>query len=255
MNKKERKAAREHIKKVQAADLRAGMPFLPEQLDQLLDYLDANFESCDRTTRLTETFLQAENLEKASILEWLGEHGGYCDCEVFANLKDLNESLKKPAPIVRTPPRPQEKRVARSLENIASWNLTKLISPWRVANLHAPHEPLRLELGKKGGCSIAIIESRLPAGDEASDAYWSHLWYARTSLPARGELQVLRGALALPAEFQSTLVRSPSWTPVYCWVVLENPSWHLEVRTELDRCAGDLPQIASLISHLARGQA
>jgi hypothetical protein len=112
-----------------------------------------------------------------------------------------------------------------------------------------------MELGKKGGCTVEIVESPLPSGDQAADEFWARLWYDRTELPLRGAVQVSRGVLDVPDGFRSILVRSPSWIPVYCWIVSETGSWYLAVRTELNRYAGDLPQIASLISCLARGQA
>ncbi len=52
--------------------------------------------------------------------------------------------------------------------------------------------------------------------------------------------------LVLPDGFEATLVRTHSWTPVYCWVRPRGNAWYLEIKTELDRYAGDLPQILDL---------
>jgi uncharacterized protein DUF2695 len=255
MDKQQRKAALKQWKHAERADLLAVMPLSPHQLHRLLVYLDANLEACDHTTKFTGIFLDVENLDMDKVLAWLREHGGYCDCEVLANLADLDESLQAPPPVPRILTRPKQNRAPRNLDTVTGWNLANLPAPWRVANLYAPNEPVRLELGKKGGCTITIVESPLPAGDQSSDEFWSILWYARTELPPRGALQVTHAALALPEGFESTLVRSASWIPVFCWVVTTANSWHLEIRTELNRCAGDLPQVSSLISCLAAGRA
>jgi hypothetical protein len=255
MDKQQRKAALKQWKHAERADLVAGMPLSPEQLHRLLGYLDANLKACDHTTKLTAMFLHVEQLERDSVLSWLGDHGGYCDCEVLANLTDIDDSLQAPTPVPRVVPRQKQNRAPRSLETVTGWNLSNLPAPWRVANLYAANEHIRLSLGKNDGCTITIVESPMPSGDQSSDEYWSRLWYARTELPQRGATQVTHGSLALPAGFESTLVRTPSWIPVYCWVVPAAKSWHLEIRTEFNRCAGDLPQIASLISCLAGGQA
>jgi Protein of unknown function (DUF2695) len=199
--------------------------------------------------------LDVEQLERDGVLAWLGEHGGYCDCEVLTNLAYLDDSLQASPPVPRIVTRQKQSRTPRNLDSITGWNLANLPAPWRVANLYAPSEPVQLELGKKGGCTITIVESSIASGDQSSDEFWGSLWYARTELPMRGALQVTHGALDLPEGFESTLVRSPSWIPVYGWVVPRANSWHLEIRTELNRCAGDLPQISALISSLARGQA
>jgi hypothetical protein len=254
MDKQQRKAALKQWKHAERADLVAGMPLSPEQLHRLLDYLDANLKACDHTTKLTAIFLHVEQLDKDTVLSWLGEHGGYCDCEVLANLTDLDDSLQAP-PVPRIIAPKKQNRTPRSLDTVAGWSLANLPAPWRVANLYAADEPIRLTLGKKDGCTITIVESPMPPGDQSSNAYWSSLWYARTELPPRGAIQVTHGAMALPAGLGSTLVRTPSWIPVYCWVVPAAKSWHLEIRTELNRCAGDLPHITSLISCLAGGQA
>jgi len=251
MEKRQRKAALKQWKHAERADLLAGMPLSPEQLHRLLDYLDVNLKACDHTTKLTAIFLHAEKLECEKVLPWLGDHGGYCDCEVLANLADLDASLQAPPLVSRGVPRQKQDRIPRNLSTSAGWNLSNLPTPWRVANLYVPSEPVKLELGKKGGCLIEIIESPLPSGDQASDVYWAELWHDRTELPPRGSLQITHGVLSLPDTFASTLVRSPSWIPVYCWVVTAANSWHLEIRTEIDRCAGDLPQISTLITCLA----
>src|SRR5947209_8681117 len=89
MDKHQRKTAVKRWKHAERADLLLGMPLTPEQLNRLLDYLDANLKSCDHTTKLTAIFLNEENLDRDKVLPRLAEHGGYCDCEVLANLEDL----------------------------------------------------------------------------------------------------------------------------------------------------------------------
>jgi hypothetical protein len=255
MDKQQRKALVKSWKDAERARVLSAMPMTSEQLHQLLDYLDANLKSCDHTTKLTAIFLQVENLEREKVLSWLAEHGGYCDCEVLANLEDLDDSLQAPPPAPRVRIQSKQNRVPRDLQTVTGWNLANLPAPWRVANLYLATEPVQLQLGKKSGCAIHIVEAPLPSGDRTSDEFWTRLWYARTELPPKGSLQVSHGLLDLPETLQSTLVQSPSWIPVYCWIVPKSNSWYLEVRTESRRCAGDLPQISSLISRLARGQA
>src|SRR6516225_3187685 len=159
MDKQQRKAALKQWKHAERADLVAGMPLSPEQLHRLLDYLDAHLKACDHTTRLTAIFLHVEQLDKDTVLSWLGEHGGYCDCEVLANLTDLDDSLQAPPPVPRIAPKQKQNRTSRSLKTVTGWNLANLPAPWRIANLYAANEPIRLSLGKKDGCTITIVES------------------------------------------------------------------------------------------------
>jgi len=218
-------------------------------LNSLLDHLDANLKSCDHTTKLTEIFLHVEMLDKDTVLPWLTDQGGYCDCEVLYNLEDLADSFREsPLPPKR---KAKSKRAPRDLTTITGWNFKALPQPWRVANLYSADEPLRLQMGKKGGCTLMVVESRMPVGDPMSYDYWSSLWYARTELPEKTPIRVTHGALDVPAHLHSTLVRTSDWTPVYCWIVPANQDWYLEIRTELGRHQGDLPQVAKLVTELA----
>jgi hypothetical protein len=253
LSKQERKA---RVKKWQAAErteLVASMPMTPQQLNALVDYLDANLKSCDHTTKLTAIFLHVEKLDKNRVLPWLAEQGGYCDCEVIYNLGDLAESFRERR--IPPKPRPRQKRAPRDLRTATGWDLATLPKPWRIANLYAPGEPLQLQMGKKGGCTIRIVESPLPPGNRTSDGYWSGLWHTRTELPKKSPIRVSYGTLDLPDYLRSTLVQTSAWIPVYCWIVPDEEEWYLEVRTEMNRQQGDLPQVARLVTQLATKEA
>lgn len=255
MDKQQQKAALKRWKHAERTDLLAAMPITPEKLHLLLDFLHVNLKSCDHTTKLTAIFLHVENLERDKVLSWLAEHGGYCDCEVLANLADHDGSLQAPPPMPRPKIPPKKNREPRDIRTVAGWNLSKLPPPWRVGNQYSPTEPILLQLGKKSGCTIHIVESSLPTGDQTSDQFWADLWYARTELSPKALLQVKRALLDVPETFESILVSTPSWLPVYCWIVPKSNTWYLEVRSDLNRWAGDLSQISSLITGMARGQA
>ena len=58
-------------------------------IKRLLDYLDDNLEiGCKHDYTLTKLFCQENNTDFNSIVDWLREHGGYCDCEVLANVDE-----------------------------------------------------------------------------------------------------------------------------------------------------------------------
>jgi len=228
------------------------MPIPLDRLIELLEHLDGHLESCDHSLRRTRGHLKDQGLNPDSILPWLAEHGGYCDCEVLANVGELAESLReRPRP---ARPSPAPKRPARDLTTLTGWNLQNLPKPWQVANLYNADQPLTLQMGKKAGCSITLMESPLPPGDPHQDEYWTAFWLARTKLPPKTPFRVTRDALKLPASLRSTLVQTAGWIPVYCWITSEDPRWYLEVQTELNRQQGDLPQVAALVTRLASGQ-
>jgi hypothetical protein len=70
------------------------LPMSKEDFQELFDYLDSEFSTkkCDHTNNLTKEYLSkkgTENIE--NILNWMAGHGGYCDCEILANIEDLFE--------------------------------------------------------------------------------------------------------------------------------------------------------------------
>lgn len=40
------------------------------------------------TLKYTKEFLENNNLPLEESIEWIEENGGYCDCEVLANIED-----------------------------------------------------------------------------------------------------------------------------------------------------------------------
>jgi hypothetical protein len=83
-----RKASYRAAARAQQEAEEAAMPISREQLAGLFDHLDAAGEPCRHTLALTSAYLAAHGLPQETILPWLGRYGGYCDCEVLANVED-----------------------------------------------------------------------------------------------------------------------------------------------------------------------
>ncbi len=91
-----RRAVVRDIRNTEHANAVARMPLSREHLAALLRHLDRNvFEArpdgtvwvgCDHTYRLTEGFLTGLGSWSPAVREWLASYGGYCDCEVAANV-------------------------------------------------------------------------------------------------------------------------------------------------------------------------
>jgi len=256
-DKTQRKQLLREIRRQERAAFEASMPIAPATLVRLLDWLDGELDSCDGTTHASERFFDTCGVDAEPVMPWLAEHGGSCDCEVRDNLADLAEPFR--AEPSRTLPTRRSKakgakRKQRSLETASGWDLERLPKPWRIANRYDDGEPLAIQLGKRGGCTLTIFEAPLPAGDKSNDAYWIDLWCQRTELPSKGHVTVTRSALDDSGQLQSVLVMTGSWTPVFCWVVPLHGEWHAEVRTDTRRKDGDLPQFAALIRELESGR-
>jgi hypothetical protein len=69
--------------------LSASIPMPPKDLCEFFNHLDQEIgSSCDHTLRRTTEFLQKRGPDVDLVIPWLREHGGYCDCEVLANVED-----------------------------------------------------------------------------------------------------------------------------------------------------------------------
>ena len=64
------------------------MPLDADQLENLLAFLDERDAEahCDRSLRLTMAWMAENSVEEEPLTAALAEFGGYCDCEVLANV-------------------------------------------------------------------------------------------------------------------------------------------------------------------------
>lgn len=84
-----RKALRRKVESEQRTSEEAALPLPKEILWALFDYLnDALADGCDHSLRLTTQFLASHDVAPASVIPWLGAHGGFCDCEVLFNVEE-----------------------------------------------------------------------------------------------------------------------------------------------------------------------
>jgi Protein of unknown function (DUF2695) len=85
-----KKALKRQFKGRERADADARLPLPKPDLAELFDRLDDRLsaEDCDHTLRHTEAFLTERGFDVATVVTWLRESGGYCDCEVLANVED-----------------------------------------------------------------------------------------------------------------------------------------------------------------------
>jgi hypothetical protein len=91
MKDDEKKRCRELLQNSKAYErtkFEATLPAPKSEIKALFDYLDENVEDCDDTLRQTVEFVRERNLPEEPIISRLNKHGGFCDCEVLANVED-----------------------------------------------------------------------------------------------------------------------------------------------------------------------
>lgn len=85
-----RKEMLRRVREQQRAEARAALPLPDDQLQAMFDTLDRelSIRGCDHTRRLTQAFLERRGHPIETVLAWLDENGGFCDCEVLANVEE-----------------------------------------------------------------------------------------------------------------------------------------------------------------------
>jgi len=87
-DKDQKKKLKAAFKAAERQTLETSMPLSKSDLKALLDHLDESGSFCDHSLIHTTEFLKARSLDSEKIIPWLREHGGYCDCEILANVED-----------------------------------------------------------------------------------------------------------------------------------------------------------------------
>lgn len=72
-----------------------GLPLTTEQLAGLFDYLQVRLRThrCDDTLGHTRCFAAAEEVAFGPLQQFLGQHGGRCDCAVLAKVQPQYETI------------------------------------------------------------------------------------------------------------------------------------------------------------------
>jgi len=82
------------LKRKAEQEFENSLPMNRDNFKKLFDHLDTclSDKGCDNTNNLTKTFLlQSDIKEVNEVLEWLANHGCYCDCEILANAEEQFE--------------------------------------------------------------------------------------------------------------------------------------------------------------------
>jgi hypothetical protein len=84
-----RKTLRRAVEQQARSKEHARMPISEADLALLFNHLNVSLTGgCDHTLRFTRAFLGSRQLSEAAIIPWLAEYGGFCDCEVLANVEE-----------------------------------------------------------------------------------------------------------------------------------------------------------------------
>jgi hypothetical protein len=88
--KAKRQAIKQALRQEENERFRSTLPVTLGLLRDLFDFVDQRLadSECDNTLRYTLLFLSERQLESEGTISWLENLGGFCDCEVLANVEE-----------------------------------------------------------------------------------------------------------------------------------------------------------------------
>ena len=76
----------------------AALPLPVPEIQAMFDMLNVEFprQGCDHTRRLTLAWLETRGHDVQEVFAWLDTQGGFCDCEILANVEEKVDDATKP---------------------------------------------------------------------------------------------------------------------------------------------------------------
>ena len=177
MDKIKRKEIQNQLAEKELAEFKNGLPTNVNTFPELFDYLDIQLgeKGCDHTTILTSTFLDRKGVSNATqVLGWLADNGGFCDCEVLANVEDLFDFLK-PQVVKNLQTNQVKKQKLNSLNTDFGFSIDKIPSPWTLTEIVSRNDKnYTFQFGKSNSCFVNLT-SDFPITQLENDKFWTDL--------------------------------------------------------------------------------
>jgi hypothetical protein len=250
MDKKNRKEILDRLNKEKLIEFRQNLPIDEVLFPKLFDFLDTELEKngCNHSPFITKSFLQKNSISNIiEVTEWLAKNGGYCDCEILANVEDLFEYLNPPK-IKTIPEQNTHKRKISSLKTDFNFCIEKIPSPWNLIEITSTdNKEYLFQIGKSNNCTVNLQSDF--SSLQHDDAIWIKLWVNETKL--NYNLANLCTERFEIGNYSAIIVKTKDWAPVKIWCTKkDDPQWFLKMNTELNRYKGDLKEFEKLLNSI-----
>ena len=97
MDKARKKELLKDYKAKEKQNFQNSLPMDAELFRNLFDSVDEKLEAndgCDHSFTFTREFLETQKVDVESVLDWIINEGGGCDCEVLYNVEECFEEYR-----------------------------------------------------------------------------------------------------------------------------------------------------------------
>ena len=247
----DKKANKQKYKTEQLEKFRQSLPIAEDEFIPLFDYLDIELSEndCKNNFALLEKYCKIKNINPEPLERWFCEHGGYCDCEILANVEEQFYYLEKPViPEIKPKKQTVEKQKLNGLITDFGFSIEKVPNPWILTAVKSNGNiTYNFQIGKKSDFPL-YLKVGFPVENLADDKFVHNYWLEKTELDYETNFIVDRQTLT---GFNLVQIKTEMWLPVIVFIYNpENPKWCLIMKTETPRLRNDLKVIEKLLKEI-----
>ncbi|MDR2920349.1 MAG: DUF2695 domain-containing protein [Tannerella sp.] len=251
MDKEARKALKKEFKEKELKAFRESLPMKETDFLPLFDFLDSELSEngCRDDFSLLEKYCKKKKLDASALEKWFKEHGGFCDCEIFANVEEQFRYLEKPATPGIQPQKVQtvQRQKLDSLTTDFGFSIKKIPSPWILTAISQGNEiTYQFQIGKKSNFPVTL-ERDFPLDKLSDDKFLQDYWIAKTELDYDLEFSIERQRIR---DFETVQITTKRWAPTFVFVYRQGITWCLFMRTETARLRNDLKELERLLTEI-----
>ena len=221
--------------------------FLP-----LFDFLDSELSKndCQHDFSILESYCKRKELDFSVLAEWFKEQGGFCDCEIIANVEEQFEYLTKPTPKIQPQPTPTPTIQRQKLDTLTTdfgFSIKRVPSPWiLIATSQGDRTIYQFQIGKKSYFPV-MLESDFPIDKLSDDKFLHNYWITKTELDSELEFAIDRQSIQ---NFEIVQIRTKQWSPIFVFAYRQGLKWCLVLRTEIARVRNDVRELEKLFKEV-----
>jgi len=253
MDKQDKKALRKAFKEAELTEFRKSLPMNEDDFLPLFNFLDSALSEndCKNDFTLLESYCKQKELDFSALAQWFKGQGGYCDCEIYANVEEKFAYLTKPIPKIQpTPTRTIQQQKLDTLTTDFGFSIKRVPAPWILIATSQKNKTIyQFQIGKKSNFPVmfVMLERDFPIENLSDDKFLQNYWIRKIELDLKLEFEVERNNIQ---GFEIVQVRTKRLSPIFLFAYKQGAKWCLVMRTEVTRVRNDLREMEKLLKEV-----